>query len=198
MPKHKAVILYFMYYAEVAAEDPTTAHKDKINLQHFSSTAAYQFIKKIYNVEVGARSIEIYYGQVKDNAQERHIKWDQNAIAQIISSQVKDEETFDEVASFLAKHCDVSSNRPFLIFPFMFADSSLKNEDDFIKGIRRLMWKASCAAAGVHGDPKEQDALRAYWSAIIREKRDRFRIPDPKLEQSTGEDQLGSWCFYPS
>lgn len=107
-PKYKAIILYFMFFAqraEVVAE--TTGEMDA--LHYYAHIIARSFLKKVYNVDIHPDSIMAYYRGATANA-EMAVKWDQYAVAEIISNQVQDEEIFEEVTSFLKTVERVSSS----------------------------------------------------------------------------------------
>lgn len=161
-PKHKAIIIFFRYFADVATTEASTTTAEMERLLTESSAAASEFLKRLYNVEVRASSIDTYWRQAKENALERNITWDENAVAQIISSQVKDDDTFDEVNSFLQHHA---------------GDGRLSVTTQWIIS---KAWQAL-------SDPQGNVPLRTYWKEINRGRRGPPSIPDPPLEQVSDE-----------
>lgn len=103
LPKHKAIIMYFMYGADVA------------RLSHASHGAA-NFMWKAYGLEIRGTTIEGYYTQTRKNAKDAGVKWDQDAVAHIIRSLVKDQDTFYEVFSFLERPWQASPSSPISVF----------------------------------------------------------------------------------
>ena len=109
-PKHKAVILYFMFFAE-QARSHTESNSRIYALNNYAHIVASKLMKRVYSVECHPNSIKAYYWATKASVGEVG-KWDQHAVAEIISSQVKDRQTFDEVTSFLGTVSRVSSHSP--------------------------------------------------------------------------------------
>lgn len=109
-PKHKAVILYFMFFAE-EAESHTESSKNRRALHDHAHIVASTLLKRVYCVDVHPDSIKQYYGDAVATAQAVG-NWDQHAVAEIISSQVDDEVTFDEVNWFVSDLRPVSSHFP--------------------------------------------------------------------------------------
>ncbi|KAF6225464.1 hypothetical protein HO133_009464 [Letharia lupina] len=180
--KHKAIIIFFKYFVDVATTKASTSTAETERLLPESSAAASEFLKRLYNVEVRASSIDRYWRQAKENAVERNITWDENAVAQIISSQVKDDDTFDEVNSFLQHHAGVSSSEPIFFLSLASADSSHKDERLSVttEWIISKAWQAL-------SDPQGNVPLRTYWKEINRGRRGPPSIPDPPLKQVSDE-----------
>ena len=112
--KHKAVILYLYYMtAEVAVdlnadEDDKHAEEDKHALRYCSHFAISVFMEKIYGLKIHPNGIPSYYRRVRGNVERAGIPWGVYAVADIISRQVTDENTFDEITSFVTKVEEVS------------------------------------------------------------------------------------------
>ena len=113
-PKHKAIILYFMFSAQIAESE--TEKDGEINALHdFAHIVASSLLEKVYRVDVHPDSIKSYYQSAIANAQAVG-KWNQHAVAEIISGQVQDQKTFDEVTSFLKTVDQVSSHSPVMTY----------------------------------------------------------------------------------
>lgn len=109
-PKYKAIILYLMYFAERAwradefTEEMTTIRKS-------IHVPASKLLRKVHKVYVHPESIHTYYHEVMSNLKKGD-NCNLYAFAQIISRQVQDERTLEEVFSFLLKCTDVSTSSP--------------------------------------------------------------------------------------
>ena len=99
------------------AVDLNTDEDDQHALRYCSHCAISVFMEKIYGVKIHLNAIPSYYGQVRGNIERAGIRWDVYAVADIISRQVTDENTFDEITSFVAKVDEVSYKAPFLNLP---------------------------------------------------------------------------------
>lgn len=183
-PFHKAVLLVFFYFAKVAA-NKSTIPEEKQKLEENPPDAASEFLKTIEKVNVRADSIKEYIRQVIVNIGEagQGLKWNRHTMAQLISKQVTDVETFDKVSSFLMKNQSVSHNGPFLFCSFASADSSLQDE----KLTPQTQWLMATAWRN-SGDGMGSIPLRTYWSDIVRTKRPVLIIEDPPLEEAHNED----------
>ena len=106
-PKHKAVIIYLFHFAQEATSGNTN-HDETEALVTLWQFAASVFMKKVYKLNIHPDSIVKYCSRVSANAGKAGLRWDHLAAAEIISSQVRDENTFNEVTSFLTKLVDVS------------------------------------------------------------------------------------------
>lgn len=106
-PKYKAAILYFMYFAEKAANK---AEGREAHVLHSSAhIAASALLQKVYDIHVHAEPIKDYYLNVLAKAQEVG-DWDEYALGRIMSSQLQDHDTSSEVISFFSKAGEVSPN----------------------------------------------------------------------------------------
>ena len=117
VPKYKAVILYFMYFA-ADASGKTDSEKESNALRSCGQFYASEFLKREYDVDSHPDSIREYYNKAKTNAKKVG-DWDPHALAEIVSSQLRSENSLREVLSFVAKLDDVS---PPGIFPTASAD----------------------------------------------------------------------------
>ena len=120
LPKHKAIILYWMWNADEASKDPANAN-DKDLINRFAPGIAQSFSCTEHKILLSTASIRNYYLDAKENARDfghglgGH-PWDVWTVASIIKSQVNDQETYTEVSSFLEKYENVSlGTRPLLV-----------------------------------------------------------------------------------
>ena len=122
-PKYKAVILYFYYMTAEVAGALSTNEDDEHALQYCSQFAISVFMEKVYGVKIHPNAIPSYYRKVRDNVEKAGIPWDVYAVADIISRQVTDENTFHEITSFVTKVQEVSPKAPFLNLRSITADT---------------------------------------------------------------------------
>lgn len=122
-PKHKAAILYFYYMTAEVAVDQTTKEDDEHALRHCSHFAISVFMRKVYGVKIHPNAILSYYREVRGNVEKAGIRWGAHAVADIISRQVTDENTFHEITSFVLKVQEVSPEAPILNLPSITADT---------------------------------------------------------------------------
>ena len=115
-PKHKAIILYFMFSAQTA-ESETEENEDIHALHDYAHIVASTLLKKAYRVDVHPDSIKSYYQGAIANTKAVG-KWDQHAVAEIISDQVQDGKSFDEVTLFLRNVSKVSAHSPVMVHRF--------------------------------------------------------------------------------
>ena len=120
LPKHKAIILYWMWNADEASKDPANANDIDL-IDRFAPGLAQSFSCTENKILLTTESIHNYYNNAKENAW--HFghglghPWDVWTVASIIKSQVNDQETFTEVSSFLENYENVSlGTRPLLLF----------------------------------------------------------------------------------
>ncbi|KAL9074568.1 MAG: hypothetical protein Q9161_002160 [Pseudevernia consocians] len=104
LPKHKGVIICFMYGTQAATTTFRPCSEPALALDGYAIHGAAQFIFHVYGLEIRGTAIRDYYCQTKKNAKDAGVKWDQDAVAHIICNQVQDQDTFDEVFSFLKSH----------------------------------------------------------------------------------------------
>ena len=119
-PKYKATILYFMFLTELA-QDEAESNREIRALQDFAHIVASTLLLRVYGVDVHPDSIQSYHRGAIANAKAEG-KWDQHAVAEIISTQVQDQQTFDEVTLFFKTASRVSSYSPIMV-PHRFAST---------------------------------------------------------------------------
>lgn len=107
-PKHKAAILYFYYMSAEVAVHLKIKEDDKYALHYCSHFAISVFMEKVYGVKIHPNAIPSYYGKVRGSVEKAGIPWDAYALADIISRQVTDENTFHEITSLVTKVQEVS------------------------------------------------------------------------------------------
>lgn len=123
-PKHKAAILYFYYMTVDVAVTLETKDDDEDALQFCSHFAISVFMEKVYGVKIHPNAIPSYYGEVRDNVEKAGILWDVHAVADIISHQVTNENTFHEITSLVLRVEEVSPKAPILLnLPSITADT---------------------------------------------------------------------------
>ncbi len=107
-PIHKAVILYFTFFAWVASH-ANLDDTESIALVLSAHYPASEILEEVYNLHVPPDSIQAYFGHVTTYAKNAGYKWDnQKIVAEIMSRLVKDLKTFDAVVSVLVNHRNVS------------------------------------------------------------------------------------------
>lgn len=109
-PKYKAAILYFMFFAEKAGRRTKVTEKATA-LRDCAHFPASELLQIVYKVDIHPDTIRAYYHEVKSNL-EAGGNFKLYAIAHIISRQLQDEETFEEIFSFFSKGIKVSTNGP--------------------------------------------------------------------------------------
>ena len=108
--------------AEVAV-DLKTKEDDEYAPHCCSQFAISVFMEKVYGVKVHPNAIPSYYRKVRGSVEKAGIIWDAYAVADIISRQVTDENTFHEITSLATKVQEVSPKAPFLNLPSITADT---------------------------------------------------------------------------
>ncbi|CAD6581850.1 MAG: hypothetical protein ASARMPREDX12_000686 [Alectoria sarmentosa] len=167
-PEIKAIILYFLFYAEFAAAHRaglTTEEKEKLRTK--PAAAASEFLKKVYNVDLGVQSIETFYSQAKEKARSFDLDWNQLAVAEMICGQTQDEDLYFKISTFLCEH---------------YKDEGLGEET------RWLMSVAWRAAGGASEDPRANNSMLTYWQEIVKLGRPHSGIEAPDLRP----DDLGN------
>ena len=113
LPIHKAIILYFMYFAEEASGQPKEDEVDEsYALRSYGHFYASGWLKRVYGVDIDAQSIRRYYIAVKSSAKDI-VPW--SHFAAIVSIQLQHEGEVYEVTSFLAKVNEVSHPQGFFL-----------------------------------------------------------------------------------
>lgn len=108
--------------AEVAV-DLKTRYDDEYALNYCSQFAISVFMEKVYGVKINPNAISSYYRKVRGSVEKAGIPWDVHAVADIISRQVTDGNTFHEITSLVTKVQEVSPKAPFLNLPSITADT---------------------------------------------------------------------------
>ncbi|CAD6589060.1 MAG: hypothetical protein ASARMPRED_003877 [Alectoria sarmentosa] len=188
-PEIKAIILYFLFYAEFAAAHRaglTTEEKEKLRTK--PAAAASDFLKKVYNVDLGLQSIETFYSQAKEKARFFDLEWNQLAVAEMICGQTQDEDLYFKISTFLCEHYEVSFRQlHFSVLPLASAESSFKDEG-LGEETRWLMSVAWRAAGGASEDPRANNSMWTYWQEIVKLGRPHSGIEAPDLRP----DDLGN------
>lgn len=146
LPKHKAIILYWMLNADEASKDPANADsEDEIN--HFAPVIVQDLYYSEHIILLSTPSIVNHYHNAQKNAIDFGLDLgyplDVWTVANIIESQVNDQETYTEVSTFLEnyKKCRPTTvgTRPLLVFKaesfprsssfFCAVNSKLQNTD---------------------------------------------------------------------
>lgn len=181
-PEIKSIILYFLFYAEfAAAHKPGLTTEEKEKLRTKTAPAASDFLKKVYNVDIGAHSIETFYNQAKEKARSFGLDWNQLAVAEMICGQTQDEDLYFKISTFLWEHYEVSSRRlHFPLFPLGSAESSFKDEG-LSEETRWLMSVAWRTAGGASEDPRANNSMLTYWQEIVKLGRPHSGIEAPEL-----------------
>ena len=109
-PRHKAIILYFMFFMR-QARSHTDCNRKRHALHNYSLIVASTLLKKVHGVHVHPDSIKDYYRDTVATAKAVG-RWDQHALAEIISSQVDDEPTLKDITWFRSIAMQVSSHFP--------------------------------------------------------------------------------------
>ena len=109
-----------MWNADEASKDPANAD-DKDEINRFAPVIAQDFSHSEHNILLSTPSIVNYYHNAQKNAIDFGLDLgyplDVWTVANIIKSQVNDQETYTEVSSFLEKYENVSlRTRPLLVF----------------------------------------------------------------------------------
>ena len=99
-PKHKAAILYFMFFASVAASSNTSVESSTVFCS-YAQFAASEFCEKVYNINLHPDHIREYYHQIDLNAREVFgVNMDQKVIAHYLRLYVPHKDTFNDITSF--------------------------------------------------------------------------------------------------
>lgn len=116
-PKHKAIILYYLFFAEMATSTNTN-QTETMALLCYPYFAASVFCEKAYHVKIHPDIIREYHREVIGTVKKAGLKWDHFAVAQILSCQVRDQKTYDEVTPFLSNHRNASPDSSLSICSF--------------------------------------------------------------------------------
>ena len=187
-PKYKATILYFMFLAELAQYE-AESDREMHALHDFAHIVASTLLNTVYGVHVHPDSIKSYYRGAIANAKAEG-KWDQHAVAEIISTQVQDQQTFDEVTLFLSTADRVSSYNPIMVH-HCFASTNCGPQQDHWNTLalteQFFLSKLSKAMSGTRGISTTYIKFESYWLGATRSKNRRAPlIRDPELPPSRG------------
>ena len=183
--KHKAEILHFMYFSEMAATDRKDIDANTMNtIGSCAHIIASFLVKKVHDLDIHPNSILDYYRQAKINAKSAEFEWNQDAVAEIMSNQLENYEEILDVATFV-------SNLHSLLSPSTSADSRVKSsfsggrDWEFSPLERFLVDQAVKMMGGRAGFSRATSELLAYyWRRAAEAQNPRIRIVDPALKQS--------------
>ena len=119
LSKHNGIALMFIFCTKLYPSIVITTPEIQKTLMVYAQHGASDALRAVYDIDIRATSIGLYYTQAVNRAQDAGLEWDKHAVAHIIRSQVEDQAIFEEVVSFLADHCRVS---PIPSLPFTSAD----------------------------------------------------------------------------
>ena len=188
--KHKAVILHFMYFSDMAVVGRIHNDKKKTKTLLFCGhIVASSLVKKVYDIDIHPNSIRSYYHQIRANTWEAGFRTDQDFVAEIMSNQLKDYAELLDVVSFV---CDLH----LVFFPSTSADSRVKRDllgdvmESFSPTEQFFVEQALRVANDVGwGEPGQEEnisqatiELKAYWRGAA--KNPRINIVEPELKQS--------------
>ena len=188
-PKLKAIILYFMYFAG-RAESETDSNSEIHALHDYAHIVASTLITRVYGVDVHPDSIKEYFWTAIANA-EAVGKWDHYAVAEIISSQVQDEHTFDKVTSFVRTVNRVCSGCPIMVLHRFLQQ---------LTGVPKLYWHSltitdkifvNMVLKATSVNRTASIMFESYWLGAARSKnRHTPLIRDPEMPSSRGDVDL--------
>ena len=117
-PRHRAISLYWMYFADQATKN-THDRATLTLLESYSPVIAGELLYMRYQLDVAAEAIRTYYEQARKNAESANIRWDERAVASILRKQGSDPVTFDGLRDSLDQH-DMEVKPPKPDAPFLF------------------------------------------------------------------------------
>lgn len=117
-PEHKALILSWMWFSEQATRDTNDPTVLSL-LKNSAPQIASELVKLQYQLDVTAEAIQVYYDQVRRNAEEMAgFDWNEVTVGKVVRSQRSEALMYGELKSVLDSYdIKVSLNVGLYLFP---------------------------------------------------------------------------------